>query len=73
MSNLFQESSDGLLEEEKLTFGNGEVLFSEADQSNFIYLIKRGKVLLTKEEKGTLRKNGAFRSPGYYWAKFFNQ
>jgi CRP-like cAMP-binding protein len=56
MSNLFQGSSDGLLEEEKLIFGNGNILFSEGDLSNYLYLIKKGKVLLVKEEKGHLRK-----------------
>ena len=56
MNNLYQEDSDSLIEEGKLIFGNGEVLFSQGDPSHFLYLIKSGKVLLAKEENGNLRK-----------------
>ena len=56
MNNLFQENSDDISEEDKIIFNNGEVLFSQGDPSNYLYLIKKGKVLIAKEEKGTLRK-----------------
>ena len=56
MSSLYQENSDLFIQEDKLIFSNGEVLFSEGDPSHYLYLIKSGKVLIAKEEKGNIRK-----------------
>ena len=38
MSSLYQENSDLLIQEDKLIFSNGEVLFSEGDPSHYLYL-----------------------------------
>jgi len=56
MNNLFQENFEDIIQEDKLIFNNGEILFSEGSPSHFLYLIKSGKVLLAKEENEKLRK-----------------
>ena len=56
MNNLYQEGSDNVIQEGKLIFGNGDVLFAEGDPSHYLYLIKSGKVLLVKEENMSLKK-----------------
>ena len=56
MKNLYQEDSDSLIQEGRLIFGNGDILFAEGDPSHYLYLIKSGKVLLVKEENMNLKK-----------------
>jgi CRP-like cAMP-binding protein len=42
--------------EDKLVFQSGSILFAEGEKSHFLYLIKRGKVLLVKENNKSLKK-----------------
>ena len=56
MEDIFQKNSESLLHQDKLVFPNQSILFAEGEQSNYLYIIKEGIVLLLKNENKKLKK-----------------
>lgn len=52
MEDIFQKNSN----QDKLIFPNQSILFAEGEQSNFLYIIKEGVVLLLKNKNKKLKK-----------------
>jgi len=56
MDDLLPKNFSRMENQETLVFQSGSILFAEGEDSHFLYLIKRGKVLLVKEKNKSLKK-----------------